>query len=546
MKKYSTLLFSSILVTASLLTLSKVQATTEEVQANASVLDENRSTNPIQRLSTQQTDATLSIFFDKIEQYDQIHYAIWSDENGQDDLQWIVAKGSQTDVPIHQLGKSGSYTIHAYATIDRKLQFLEEGSTSISPLKPTITSSITTPGFINIVAHNLPSTITDVRIPVWSQTNGQDDLVWYSATEAGDGSYTLQVPLKQHQFALGTYSIHLYAYEGAGTAASVTAKSDITVLPQHLPSSTAATLSIDNINNLKGSYQVSVQETATSKAIKSVDVATWSTSNQSNIKWRTATYSDGSYVSNISFIEHTNHNGHYQNHVYVTYTDGRRAGYVAKTVDLTTARPPITTTISFQKTGLFQLTAQNIYDTTPVTYAVWSEENGQDDLVWYTASQTNPRNISGDIPLSNHKGTGKYHLHIYQSGKGLGAFSFQVTASQRYKEPNTYPTGQCTWGAKELAPWVQNYWGNASQWLTSAKAAGFKIGTTPRVGAIAVWPYDGRGYGHVAVVTAIESTTRIQVKESNYSGNMYVANFRGWFNPLSATWGGSVAYIYPN
>ncbi|HFI0150465.1 TPA: GBS Bsp-like repeat-containing protein [Streptococcus suis] len=546
MKKYSTLLFSSILVTASLLTLSKVQATTDSTQTDTIVVDENRTAGEPKRISTQQTGATLSIFFDQIEQYDQIHYAIWSDENGQDDLQWIVAKGSQTDVPIHQLGKSGSYTIHAYAMIDRKLQFLEEGSTSISPLKPTITSSITTPGFINIVVHNLPSTITDVRIPVWSQINGQDDLVWYSATAAGDGSYILQVPLKQHQFALGAYSIHLYAYEGAGTAASITAKSDITVLPQHLPSSTAATLSIDNINNLKGSYQVSVQETATSKAIKSVDVATWSTSDKSNLKWRTASLQNGVWRTAISFTEHQNHTGIYQNHVYITYTDGSRVGYVAKTVDLTKARLPISAQISFQKTGLFQLTAQNIYDTTPVTYAVWSEENGQDDLVWYTASQTNPRNISGDIPLSNHKGTGKYHLHIYQSGKGLGAFSFQVTASQRYKEPNTYPTGQCTWGAKELAPWVQNYWGNANQWLTSAKAAGFKTGTTPRVGAIAVWPYDGWGYGHVAVVTAIESTTRIQVKESNYSGNMYVANFRGWFNPLSATWGGSVAYIYPN
>lgn len=549
MKKYSTLLFSTLALATSLTTPVSANELSDPVanSIETNVLQTEQETVS-QGVTTQQNGATLSIYYNRSndQQQKRIQYAIWSNENGQDDIQWFTAKQSQTDIPIAQLGKAGLYTIHAYIVIDNKLIFLEETSVTLVPVKPNIISSVSTPGYIDVQIDNLPSSVTEVKLPIWSHSNGQDDLIWYTATAMENGRYSLQVPLKQHQFNIGTYSIHLYAKENGTSQASITATSEFVVQAQHIPASTAPVISIQNLNSLKGSYQIKVQETATSKPIKSVEIATWSTSNQSNIKWRTATYSDGSYVSNISFIEHTNHNGHYQNHVYVTYTDGRRAGYVAKTFDLTTARPPITTTISFQKTGLFQLTAQNIYDTTPVTYAVWSEENGQDDLVWYTASQTNPRNISGNIPLSNHKGTGKYHLHIYQSGKGLGAFSFQVTASQRYKEPNTYPTGQCTWGAKELAPWVQNYWGNANQWLTSAKAAGFKIGTTPRVGAIAVWPYDGRGYGHVAVVTAIESTTRIQVKESNYSGNMYVANFRGWFNPLSATWGGSVAYIYPN
>lgn len=111
---------------------------------------------------------------------------------------------------------------------------------------------------------------------------------------------------------------------------------------------------------------------------------------------------------------------------------------------------------------------------------------------------------------------------------------------------NTYPVGQCTWGAKALAPWAGNYWGNARDWTASAQAAGFKTGSQPRVGAIIVWPYDGGGYGHVAVVTAVNGT-QIQVKESNYAGNQYIANFRGWFEPTNPMWGGGVVqYIYPN
>lgn len=108
---------------------------------------------------------------------------------------------------------------------------------------------------------------------------------------------------------------------------------------------------------------------------------------------------------------------------------------------------------------------------------------------------------------------------------------------------STYPVGQCTWGAKTLAPWAGDYWGNGAQWAASAAAAGFRTGSTPQVGAIISWN-DG-GYGHVAVVTAVESPTRIQVSEANYAGHQAIGNYRGWFNPAAAGQG-SFTYIYPN
>ena len=107
---------------------------------------------------------------------------------------------------------------------------------------------------------------------------------------------------------------------------------------------------------------------------------------------------------------------------------------------------------------------------------------------------------------------------------------------------SSYPVGECTWGAKTLAPWAGDYWGNGGQWAASAAAAGFRTGSTPQVGAIACWN-DG-GYGHVAVVTAVQSTTSIQVSESNYNGIRSIGNYRGWFNPTTAQ--GTVTYIYPN
>ncbi|MCJ1996362.1 CHAP domain-containing protein [Lactococcus piscium] len=111
---------------------------------------------------------------------------------------------------------------------------------------------------------------------------------------------------------------------------------------------------------------------------------------------------------------------------------------------------------------------------------------------------------------------------------------------------NTYPVGQCTWGAKIAAPWAGNNWGNGGQWASSAAAAGFRTGYTPQVGAIASWsggPDDG-GYGHVAYVTSVQGSN-IEVIESNYAGNMSLGSHRPAFNPTT-TGNGSVTYIYPN
>lgn len=130
----------------------------------------------------------------------------------------------------------------------------------------------------------------------------------------------------------------------------------------------------------------------------------------------------------------------------------------------------------------------------------------------------------------------------------------EVVAEPTYVEPvatydasNTYPMGQCTWGAKVLAPWVGNYWGNANQWLVSGSAAGHATGTTPQVGAVAVWTGGAGGYGHVAVVTAVDGDN-IQVMEANYGGSAEqadprgVGNYRGWF---SASASGITGYVYP-
>lgn len=128
--------------------------------------------------------------------------------------------------------------------------------------------------------------------------------------------------------------------------------------------------------------------------------------------------------------------------------------------------------------------------------------------------------------------------NVSYSGSSSSSSTGSATTISYNSSGNTYPVGQCTWGAKEATGWVGNNWGNANQWLYSAAAAGFSTGSTPAVGAVAVWT--AGAYGHVAVVTAVNGS-QIQVVESNYAGNMSVGNYRGWFNPAAD---GVTGYIY--
>ena len=52
--------------------------------------------------------------------------------------------------------------------------------------------------------------VKEVRVPIWSDKNGQDDLTWYHADKQSDGSYKVHVDTASHKGDAGTYSVHLY------------------------------------------------------------------------------------------------------------------------------------------------------------------------------------------------------------------------------------------------------------------------------------------------------------------------------------------------
>ncbi|WP_394404990.1 CHAP domain-containing protein [Streptococcus sp. 20-1249] len=161
-------------------------------------------------------------------------------------------------------------------------------------------------------------------------------------------------------------------------------------------------------------------------------------------------------------------------------------------------------------------------------------------FMWIPEAQaaTKPADMTKNLVVNVAKTSSSISAKVVAKSKTMKEEKMVVELT-----PNTYAVGQCTWGAKELAPWVGNNWGNANDWAVSAAAAGFKVGETPKLGAVMVWS-DG-AYGHVAVVTEVAADGMIQVEEANYAGNPAIGNYRGVFDPSTESSSAVVSYIYP-
>lgn len=480
----------------------------------------------------------------------------WSEQGGQDDIKWYTATRQQdgsyrylVSINNHKQNK-GIYHTHVYIKEQSGVQmrYIVGGKLQMNETKPRINASADSE-YLNISLENIPTQLSEILLPTWSEQNGQDDIKWYPVKPDGNGNAHLRIPLKNHSFDTGIYHLHLYGKEAGQNSLFNLAANSINIAstshsPLPSPQPQEPVIQIRHIDAQNGTYQINVNPSTATKPIQKVEIATWSTANQSNIKWRTAIGNQTNYTATIDFTEHQSLKGIYFNHVYITYTDGSRKGYIAQEVDLSKAVPPVKVDVQLPNQQIV-ITIQHARSTKPVQVAIWSDQHGQDDIKWYTATMNNQQAFQIHAPLSNHKGSGLYHIHIYQEQTAIKTQTIQVTNRPVLATPNTYPVGQCTWGAKQLAPWVGNNWGHAKNWIQSARQAGFTIGSTPRVGAVVVWPDDpySGGYGHVAVVTAVESSVRIRVSESNYAGNQTIKDYRGWFNPTSGF--GRVVYIYP-
>lgn len=77
------------------------------------------------------------------------------------------------------------------------------------------------------------SGIESVYFPVWTENNGQDDIIWHEGIASGNVASCF-IPYSDHNTELGDYNVHVYAYDKAGhytmIATSITKADNFTSL----------------------------------------------------------------------------------------------------------------------------------------------------------------------------------------------------------------------------------------------------------------------------------------------------------------------------
>ncbi|MDY3824549.1 MAG: GBS Bsp-like repeat-containing protein, partial [Streptococcus sp.] len=163
--------------------------------------------------SVAQKDQALTIQYNRpISSDEVIKIAVWSDLKGQDDLKWYTAdKLGAAYVELKNHRDYGKYNIHTYADRSGRMVGLNATElTVVAPAKPAITVSSKSVSVFDVTISNVPSTISSVKVPVWTNQNGQDDLVWYTANKQASGTYRVTVDTKNHKSETGQYHIHAY------------------------------------------------------------------------------------------------------------------------------------------------------------------------------------------------------------------------------------------------------------------------------------------------------------------------------------------------
>jgi hypothetical protein len=366
-----------------------------------------------------------------------VRFAVWSEANGQDDLHWydgtMDADGNwSVTVPLSNHKTDGNYLIHCYQVTASGKQYVSGTAVTVTKLTGKLTAATTDASNgsfrLTLSEVNVPEAVSNVRIAVWSSNNGQDDLIWYTAKRQGN-RWVVDVDPYAHHYDTGAYQAHVYVTDTQGKTSFLCATSRQVTIDKSQRSLTAT---VDNTN---ATLQIDLKNAYIDPAY-TVKFAVWSTEcGQDDLIWYTADdNADGSWSTTVDLGKHHYDNGTYSIHCYVFTPTGKQ---MLKTTSATVCLTKGCTTcqVSNNEDNDFVITAYDLrysdHEWKELRVAVWSEEDGQDDLVWYTAQQGSDGSWSIHGTMEEHDFvSGTYNVHFYAkslSGTSKCVYTSKVT-----------------------------------------------------------------------------------------------------------------------
>lgn len=249
----------------------------------------------------------------------------------------------------------------------------------------------------------------DVRIAVWSEKNGQDDLIWYTANKV-ENAYTIEVKIKDH-LSTGEYNVHAYGKDSNGQSSFIIGKRFQVEAP------TVGKVVTESTSN---GFQMTLSGVDSPSGISKVRAAIWCKADQSDLIWKTIEENEGVYKLEVNIADHQMLNGTYIVHFYADDGNGFSSycGGASKKVEFENNKIIIQNKDKEQKTYTITL---NVSEYTDVRFAVWSDENGQDDLKWYKAKSVGDTHTV-EFNIQDHGSTGIYLVHIYGVKEGKSSY----------------------------------------------------------------------------------------------------------------------------
>ena len=324
-------------------------------------------------------------------------------------------------------------------SVDYTGRFTQQSALAKQPLKGNISiqNKNNVNGSFDVVISNVsaPYGVSVVSVPVWSEANGQDDIIWYTATQQANGTYKVSVDSSRHKDSVGKYNVHLYYVRNDGQLVGVggTTTNVSVIKPQ-------GKISIQNRNSETGDFDIVVSGISSPGGLKTVSLPTWSEANgQDDIKWYTAErQADGTYRKRVSISDHNHVQGEYNVHLYYVQNDGRLVGVSGTKTTVSLGKPKGTISIQNRnkETGDFDIVVSGISSPgglKSVSLPTWSTVNGQDDVKWYNAERQADGTYRKHVRLSDHNNVeGEYNVHLYyvqNDGKLVGAGGIKTNAT---------------------------------------------------------------------------------------------------------------------
>ena len=354
-----------------------------------------------------------------------IRVAVWGDENGGNDLKWNNGyQGNDgawyADIEIADHKESGTYHADVYATMKNGASLCVK-SIPFEISKPVAEVAIGAydkeSGSFDLIASNIqsPSGVKEIKFPVWSENDPSNTLYWYTAQKQEDGTYKATANIKNHGYAIGTYTSHIYITGKNGVENSLIA-GQCEVTPADL------SIELNDVSSIgrENRYQIRALNVGVYGAL-GIRVAVWGDENGGNdLKWNNGYQgNDGAWYADIEIADHKE-SGTYHADVYATMKNG--ASLCVKSIPFEISKPVAEVAIGAydKESGSFDLIASNIQSPSGVKeikFPVWSENDPSNTLYWYTAQKQEDGTYKATVNVRNHLyKVGQYKAHIYITG----------------------------------------------------------------------------------------------------------------------------------